>query len=275
MLRTAVLVSFIWACSLPSSSALAQTVTSLVEGNNAGVVTSDPDGPSASAVSSGLSFSGTATIDFSGDGFGRAVQDPDGSGAVLVDALFANGQTGNFVEARTSWTSTATNGAAGPVDYSFDFVLTPPALRIADFAGLSETSFPRPDVFFSAVIRVDGVVAFEAEAHLIGGFVSHVLNESGTGLNPVPAGAGSVFGYDFSGLASTLDLGAVASGASVTVEYEMVARVDTGGNEAGGRAQFGDPFDLSGTPGFSGALGPSGTVAVGSSSWGQIKSQYD
>ena len=275
MNRTALFALLVSVCALAASAATAQTVTSLVEGNNAGVVTSDPKGPSAATVSSALSFSGPFTIDFSEDGFGRAVQSPDGSGAVLVDAVFANGQTGNYVEARTTWSDTATNGAAGPVNYIFDFVITPPSLRIADFAGLSETSSPRPDVFFSAAIRVDGVLAFEATAHLIGGSVSHVLNESGTSLSPVFTGSGTRFGYDFSGLSSSLDLGAVASGASVTVEYEMIARVDTGGNEAGGRAQFGDPFDLNGSPGFTGTLAPSGSVSGEVRSLSQVKSSYE
>ena len=105
MNRTALVALLVSVCALTASAATAQTVTSLVEGNNRGVVTSDPQGPSAATVTSYLSFSGPATIDFSEDGFGRAVQSPDGSGAVLVDAVFANGQTGNYVEARTTWST--------------------------------------------------------------------------------------------------------------------------------------------------------------------------
>jgi hypothetical protein len=119
------------------------------------------------------------------------------------------------------------------------------------------------------------VLAFEATAHLIGGFVSHVLTESGTSLNPVFVGSGSVFGYDFQGLSSELDLGAVGPGESVTVEYEMIARVETPGFEAGGRADIGDPFDLSGTPGFDGALVPSGPVSAETRSVSQLKSLHD
>jgi hypothetical protein len=258
-----------------AAAASAQTVTTFVEGNEGGVVTSDPQGPSATTVTSGLDFPTTFTIDFGRDGFGRAVQDPGGSGAVVVDAIWANGQPGNYAEARATWSDTATNGGGSPASYSFDFLIAPPSLRIADFAGLTESGTQRPDVFFSAVIRVDGVLVFEATAHLIGGFVSHVLNESGTSLSPVFTGAGSVFGYDFSGYSDTLDLGSVPPGGSVTVEYEMIARVDTAGVEAGGRANFGDPFDLSGSPGFSGAITPGGPVPAGVSSVGRIKSQFD
>jgi len=256
------------------SPASAQSVSSLVEGNNNGVVTSDPQGPSSTVVTSSLSFPGSATIDFSQDGFGEAVQRPDGVGAVLVDALFANGQPGNSALAQTTWTETATNLSGVPTAYTFDFLITPASLRIGDFAGLEETDIQRPDVSFLATIRVDGVPVFVAGANLIGGSVSHVLNETGTSLSPTFVGGGTVFGYDFQGFADTLDLGAVAPGASITVEYEMIARVDTPGFEAGGRAQLGDPFDLDGTPGFSGSLTPGGPVSNESSSWGRIKSLY-
>ena len=193
----------------------------------------------------------------------------------MADAIWANGMTGNYVEARSHWIDTATNGSGGAVNYSFDFVIAPPKLRIADFAGLEHTDPQRPDVFFTATIKVNGALAFEATAHLIGGSVAHVLNETGTSLGPVFVAGGSVFGYDFSGYSDTLDLGSVAPGGSVTVEYEMVARVDTPGYEAGGRANFGDPFDLSGAPGFSGAITPGGPVSATERSVGQIKNLYE
>jgi hypothetical protein len=267
----ATLVGFLGVVS--ATAALAQTVSSNVEGNNGGVLTSDPQGPSASAVSSGLTFSGTATLDFSGDGLGQAAIRPDGIGAVLADAIFVNGMTGNFVEARTLWTDTATNNTALPVNYVFDFLITPPSLRIADFAGLPDASNNAPDISFHVTIRANSVIVFEAEAHLIGGDLSHVLVETGTSLSPsfVP---GSVFGYDFQSYTDVIGLGAVAPGGTMTVEYEMVARVDTPGFEAGGRAQIGDPFDLDGTPGFSGTLMEETPLPTENASWGQVKSLY-
>jgi len=268
---TAALVGFL--ATVNGTATSAQTVFSTVEGVNGGVFTSDPQGPSGSAVNSGLSFAGSASLDFSVDGFGEAVQRPDGVGAVLADALFANGQTGNYVEARTSWTDTATNTSGGPIDYVFNFLITPPSLRIGDYAGISDTSPQRPDISFHVTISANNVVVFEAEAHLIGGDVSHVLNETGTSLTPSFV-AGSEFGYDFQAYSDILNLGTVANNSSITVVYEMVARVDTPGYEVGGRAQIGDPFDLDGTPGFSGTLMPDTTVAIENSTWGQIKSQY-
>jgi hypothetical protein len=179
-----------------------------------------------------------------------------------------------WIRSRGAQTETATNNGGVPINYTFDFLITPRSLRIADFAGLEETDVFRPDVSFLATIRVDGAPVLVAGANLIGGFVSHVLNETGTSLSPIFVGSGSVFGYDFQGHADALDLGIVAVGASITVEYEMIVRVDTPGFEAGGRAQLGDPFDLGGTPGFNGGLAPGGAVPTGVSTWGRIKRLY-
>jgi hypothetical protein len=275
MIRKGIVIPLVAACLFVAAAASAQTVSTLVEGNDGGIVTSDPQGPSATTATSGLDFPGASTIDFGRDGFGRATQEPGGVGAVVADALWANGQSGNYVVARANWADTATNTGTSPVNYNFDFVIAPPELRIADFAGLTEAGTQRPDVQFSATIKVNGTVVFEATAHLIGGFVSHVLNETGTSLNPVFTGGGSVFGYDFSGYSDTLDLGTVGPGGSVTVEYEMIARVDTAGVEAGGRANFGDPFNLGGSPGFSGGITPGGPVPNSGRSVGQMKAQFD
>jgi hypothetical protein len=118
-------------------------------------------------------------------------------------------------------------------------------------------------------------VVFQSSATLTGGFNSHLLTEGGTSLNPTFAGGGSVFGYDFQSRSDTIDLGLVGPGESITVEYEMTATVSTGGNEAGGLATIGDPFDLDGSPGFSGSLLADGVVAVESRSWAGLKSLYD
>jgi hypothetical protein len=275
MFRQRLAAMTIVTCLLLAAPASAQTVTTLVEGNDGGLVSSDPQGPLGTTVTSGIDFPGAFTVDFGRDGFGRAVQEPGGVGAVVADAIWANGLPGNYVVARSHWTDTATNAGSSPASYSFDFLIAPPELRIADFAGLEETDPQRPEVQFSAKITVNGVVLFEATAQLVGGSVSHALNETGTSLSPVFTGGGSVFGYDFSGYSDTLDLGSVAPGGSVIVEYEMIARVDTPGFEAGGRSNFGDPFNLGGAPGFSGAITPGGPVPTTERSFGQIKKQFD
>jgi hypothetical protein len=272
---TRLLAAFVVLLALGSVTAAgAQTCSSHVEGVNGGVLTSDPQGPSAAAVSSSLSFPGSASIDFSTDGFGEAVQRPDGVGAVLADALFANGQLGNYVEARTTWTKTATNTSASPISYVFDFFITPPSLRIADFARLPDASMNQVEVSFQATIRANGVVVFQAGAHLAGGDLSHVLTETGTSLSPTYILAGSAFGYDFSSHADVLNLGVVGPGGTMTVEYEMIARVDTPGFETGGQAKIGDPFDLDGTPGFTGSLDEDVPLPVEKVSWGRVKNVY-
>ena len=85
-------------------------------------------------------------------------------------------------------------------------------------------------------IRANGSPIFLASASLFGGSVSHQLIESGASLGPSFAGGGSTFGYDFQSYSDIIDLGLVGPGETITVEYEMVATVDTPGFEAGGRA---------------------------------------
>jgi hypothetical protein len=84
-----------------------------------------------------------------------------------------------------------------------------------------------------------------------------------------------VFGYDFQSYTDMINLGPVVAGGTMTVEYEMVVRVDTPGFEAGGRAQIGDPFDLDGSPGFSGTLLTGGPVPTEETTWGRVKSLYE
>ena len=129
-------------------------------------------------------------------------------------------------------------------------------------------------VSFDLTIRANGSPVFQSSAILLGGSVSHQLIESGTSLSPSLVDNGSRFGYEFQALTDVIDLGMVDPGASITVEYEMVAQVDTPGFEAGGRAQIGDPFDLEGNPGFTGALRANGVVSAEGSSWGQVKSLF-
>jgi len=254
---------------------VAQTSSSSVVVDEDGVLSTDLQGPSAGAAESLIETVGAFTLDFGRAGIGSAKQRPDGIAAVLADGLFANGNPQNSIVSSTLWTDSATNTTAGPIVYEFDFLITPPSLRIGDFAGLEETDISRPDVSFDVEIRANGVPVFQASAHLIGGFVSHVLNETGTSLSPTFVGGGSVFGYDFQAYADVLNLGSFNPGETVTVEYEMTVSVDTPGFEAGGRAQIGDPFDLDGTPGFTGTFIGGGVVATESSSFGKVKSLFD
>lgn len=263
-----------WIVAVGTTAVAAPSVFSTVEGVNGGVVTSDPQGPSGADVMSHLDLPSTFTIDFSQTGFGEAAQRIDGVGAVLVDANFANGMTGNSVEARTTWTETVTNGTGGPLSYVFSFLITPPSLRIVDFAGLPDAGMNQVDVSYRTTIRANGVVVFESEAHLLGGNRSHALVENGTSLGPAFVNSGPGFGYDFQPYSDDLGLGVVASGASMTVEYEMVARLDTPGFEAGGRAAVGDPFDLEGSGGISGEIRAEPPVATESRSWGLVKALY-
>jgi hypothetical protein len=257
------------------SAVEAQTVSATVDADLNGVPSSDSQSSSSEPVSASLGIPGAANLDFSGDGAAIASQRPDGVGAVFVEALLANGTPSNVISSQTTWSSSDTNNLGGAVAYEFSYTITPAKLWIGDFAGLTENHFPRPTVSYSLVIRANSLVVFQSSATLTGGFNSHLLTEGGTSLNPTFAGGGSVFGYDFQSRSDTIDLGLVGPGESITVEYEMTATVSTGGNEAGGLATIGDPFDLDGSPGFSGSLLADGVVAVESRSWAGLKSLYD
>ena len=214
--------------------------------------------------------------DFARAGYGRAAQNLDGVGAVSCEGAFANGDPTNSILSNTLWTTSATNTTAGPVNYVFNFLIAPPALRLADYAGADALTPNAPDVTFILEIRSNGTPVFHAEASLVGGVNGHALSETGTTLNPVFATGitSAVFGYDFDSVTDIIDLGIFNPGETVTVEYQMTASVVSGGFELGGRAAVGDPFDLSGTPGFTGALVPNNPVPVEDKSFGQVKAQY-
>ena len=258
-------------------AAFAQTVSTSVDVNLAGVLTSDAQGPtSATDASSFLDPLGVALmLDPGRDGYGRASQNLNGVGAVACEGLFNNSDPTNSIVSNTLWTKTATNGTAGPVNYVFNFLIAPPALRLADFLGVDAATANAPDVEFHLEIRSNSVVVFSATATMVGGVNGHSLTESGTSMSPVfVAETADVFGYNFSSFSDTIDLGVFSSGQSVTVEYQMTTEVVSGGFETGGRAAVGDPFDLSGVPGFDGELVENGAVPVGDASFGAVKTRY-
>ncbi len=264
-----------------AGAAQAQTVSSNVEGTVAGVFSNDPKGPTGSGpVNSFLDFADGFDFDFEDPAFGSAVQRLDGVGAVVAEGLFADGQPGpNVIVASTTWSESVTNNTAGPASYSFTFFITPAELWIGDYAGASASNPLAPQANFDLSITVNGQVVFEAGAELRGGFNGHVLTESGTSLNPAltpdplpPFTA--IFGYIFDSYIDVLSLGTFNPGETVTVEYQMQASVSAPGFETGARAQVGDPFDLDGTPGFTGSIIPDSPVATTQSSWGQLKDLY-
>jgi hypothetical protein len=254
----------------------AQTISSNAEAVEAGVLSVDPQGPATSGqVESALSVAGAFTVDFLREGYARAVQRVDGIGSVGAHGLFANGQVDNRLTASTYWSDSATNTTGGPVTYEFQYLIAPAALRIGDFAGLSSTSLFRPEVRYALEIRANGVVVFSSAAEMAGGFVGHSFTETGTSLVPSFVDDGSIFGYDFEARLDVLNLGSFGPGETVTVEYTMLAEVVTPGYEAGGLARVGDPFDLDGTPGFTGTFFGNGVVATDDASMGEIKSRFE
>jgi len=259
---------------LGPASVEAQSVSATVDADLNGALSSDSQSTTNGPVSASMDFPDAGRLDFSGIGQALASQRPDGVGAVFVEALFANGTPQNIISSRTTWSDSDTNNLGSPVAYEFQYTITPGRLRIGDYAGLTENHFPRPAISYQLVIRANSLVVFQSSATLTGGSRSHLLTETGTSLNPSLVGAGSVFGYDFQSRSDTIDLGMVGPGETITVEYEMIATVSTGGNEAGGLAEIGDPFNLDSSPGFSGSIHANGAVAIESRSWADVKNRY-
>ena len=92
---------------------------------------------------------------------------------------------------------------------------------------------------------------FSSNATLEGTALSSTLTTSGVDLGATATGGGSRFGFDFDGLADTLDLGLFNVGDTFTVDYLISVTASGPGRETGVTASIGDPFDLSGNPGIS------------------------
>jgi hypothetical protein len=214
-------------------------------------------------------------MDLGRQGYGHAVQNRDGVGAVSCEGVFSNADPSNSIVSHTYWTDSATNTTASPITYEFSYEIAPPRLRLYDHTGVSDATAGAPEVSFVLEIRANGVVVFSSSATMVGGTAGHNLTESGSSLNPVAVSISPyIFGYDFDPSIGTINLGSFNPGESVTVEYEMTTSMSTAGVETGGRAAVGDPFDLGGSPGFSGTFTGNGTVPTTETSFGGIKASY-
>ena len=173
-----------------------------------------------------------------------------GSGAVTANGFFALPMM--EMSASATWSDTMTNTGAIATGYDFDFTITPAILAAGSNNSTSTAQF-------AIDILLDGISIFDAGATLEHTFFTSSLTETGsTSLNPTFNLVTDIFGtdvdsYTFDGLESTLSLGTLAPGESLTVEYIMTVMTFHGG-EAGAFATVGDPFDINGNPGFSGGI---------------------
>jgi hypothetical protein len=217
----------------------------------------DPLGPSSGGtlISQKTLASGLGTaLDFSGPAFAKAYADWRGYTSTFADGIFYGGSTDARALVAWAFTSRSVMNTFGtPVPISYTFSLTGPRLTIADYAGVGSTDEFAPAVTYSLIIRRDGLGIWHSDATIKGGQVSHTLTGSGEILGDTFFGSGSVFGFQFDDFATTLDLGILPPGGSLTLDTMMYVRVEAGPYELGGQALFGDPGNLD-YPGIKGSL---------------------
>lgn len=245
------------AALLAASSAGAVTITTFAEATGpSGLVDSDSasGAPPASLFSEALDPN-AGDITFTPPAFARAAQNALGFGAVEASGIWADGlDAANTLTATSSYSETVTNSSGGALSYTYDFFITAPQLRIADFA-----VGPTMTASYLIEITLDGATLFSSAANLIGGAAGHKLNKSGTSLGGTLFGHSFEFGYDFDPLSDTLNLGTFADGESFILAYELRAFASGPGLETGAAARIGDPGDLD-AAGLSGTIRSSGAA---------------
>jgi len=224
-----------------------------------GIFAQDPQsGPPPSVLLSRVEDpEGASDSNFGDPAFAVATQNDSGAGAVQAQGLWAGGSNDyTTLSASASFQDMVTNSSGGARDYTYDFSIEAPQLKIFDFAGVSDADFQAMRATYEIVITLDGNELFTSSAELVGGSVSHVLNEAGTSLNPVffQLGFGGEFGYDFDSYSDTLALGQFDDGESFTVGYSLLVTAGGPQFETGAQALIGDPNDLGGLPGFAGVI---------------------
>lgn len=162
--------------------------------------------------------------------------------------------------------NTYTNTSGGAQDYTFTFSIPGGTLELFDAAGLDESQGLY--AMYSISIRLNGTSIWNSDATLLGGRDSHTLTENGTDIGGTyygntPADPSYILGYAFGPYGDTLNLGNFADAASFTLEYLMQVEAAGLGGETGSTARFGDPNDVSSSPGIGGQVtgtGNGGTI---------------
>lgn len=233
---------------LLAGSAAAVTITSTTIETNASITGagSDPKGPanSGTLLSQVIDPNG-AGEGFIGDAAARAAQNVAGDGALAVEGLYANPPGRIVLLGETSWIQTAEITGGSPETLSIALSIAAPRLAFSDFAGVG---LGADELVSSYVIELllDGNPIFGSTATFRGGRGSSLLEETGTDLGGTFFDSGSLLGYDFDPLVTSVGLGTFDPGETLTVEYRMRVLVDTPQFETGGSASIGDPTDLSG-----------------------------
>lgn len=159
-------------------------------------------------------------------------------------------------QSRALHTVTITNDSTSAQNINFDFLIDSGYLTTTYWNYGSANSFI--ELGYSADIRINGASIWNSSAELRSDINGNFLNLSGAVLGDSPWGtysttAGDQY-YYWDSLVNQLDLGVLAAGQSLTLEYDMATYI----NELIGpmgysnltRASFGDPFDFNSTPLF-------------------------
>lgn len=170
-----------------------------------------------------------------------------GFAAVAMDGFFFNpsvSPTGQLLGESHTFES-VTNTSTMAQNYSFNFLVKAPFLRLADFAGAGPGTVNAPEAGYAVEFLLDGRVVFSSSALLRGGQLGTTLSETGTDLGGNAYVPGDMM-VSFDDYRSTILLGTFAPGQSFVFETRYTAVVSAASFELGGMASIGDPNDLTG-----------------------------
>ena len=186
----------------------------------------------------------------------------DGNIAAKGAYEMASGKVAEDFTGTARWEQPVTNNSGVSQTYSFTFSVVEGELSMLDGCGFSSDYYDPNDpasamrAYYLIDILLDGSAIWSSSAELIGGSVKHTLTKSGTDIQSGSFGGpgDTEFGYYFGGYTDTLALGTYGAGESFALAYEMQCQVSGPGCEDGAQSRFGDPNNISGSPGFSGDI---------------------
>jgi hypothetical protein len=224
--------------TLLTAPAFAASIETLAQGDWEGTVASDPQGPATT---------GSLHSSVSPGGQADAIQDVSGLAIVQASGFAANGQPGNTLLARSTWTQTFTNTTS--VAQTYDALLNIPKITLGISKGFTGVPLPSQILqsFYNITLDVDGFNVFSSSALLRSGNPGAVLDVSGTDLGGVLDTGSFSPRYNFAPFTGTVNLGDLDVGASFTAVYRIEVGINIPGFEVSADAAIGDPLTVVGT----------------------------
>jgi hypothetical protein len=265
------IISILAAASLAHADGV--VIQAQVNGLVPGVPRADLQGPATSgSLLATVLMPEASSFDGLGPAFGRAAQNDAGVAGVRAEVKCTSVGTAT-VDSRSSWTATAINTTNRLVEFIYSFVIDAPRLALLDPSG---TSAVPAEASYDVNVKRGALTLFSSQAVLRGGRFAYLLKETGTDLGGAFFGTpgSGPFGYLFAPYHGVLSLGFYQPGGSVTVVASLRVASSAGNPTTGGRAEIGDPLDLSGDPGLNSIITLGEPVAVTRSTWGAVKGMY-